>query len=64
MDVGIRYDDFLKGAASRVGEISQEESSVHRIHALVASLLLVSDSIYNIVVDVKEEKDADDDKEA
>ena len=64
MDVGIRYDGFLKGAASRVGEISQEESSVHRKHTPVASLLLFSDSIYNIVVDVKEEKDADDDKEA
>ena len=63
MDVGIRYVDFLKAAASRVGEISQEESSVHREHAPVASLLLFSDSIYNIVVDVKEDKDADKDKE-
>ena len=56
MDVGIRYDDFLKGAASRVGEISQEESSVHRKHAAVASLSLFPDSMYNIVVEDSDEK--------
>ncbi len=63
MDVGIRYDDFLKDAASRVGEISQEESSVYRKHASLASHSLFPDSMTNIAVEDKDKKEADKDKE-
>ena len=44
-------------------EISQEESSVYRKDAPVASLSLFPDSMYNTVVKEKDKKDADEDKE-
>ena len=44
-------------------QISQEESSVYRKHAPVASHSLFPDSMYNVMVEDKDEKEADEDME-
>ena len=57
------YGNFIKAVVSREAEISQEESSVYCKYAPVASVARFHDSINNLVVEDKDKKDADKDKE-
>ena len=53
------YVNFIKAVASREAQISQEESSVYRKYAPFASVARFPDSMYNIVVEEKDKKEAE-----
>ena len=57
------YGNFIQAVASREAQISQEESSVHRKYAPVASVARFPDSMCNIVVEEEDKKEAEEHKE-